>query len=87
MTMQAMLVNAQGKAEESQSLYKRIREEAAAGPFYPIGGQAQTKKQTITRAQYEAMPYEDRHKFFSDGGAVVDEIEQGAAPLCQIKFA
>lgn len=78
LSMKAQLDEAQAKVGEAQALYDSMKAAAATGEaaakFAPAAGsgKAEAKKQ-LTRAEYEALPFADRHAFFKDGGEIVEE--------------
>jgi hypothetical protein len=70
---------AQAQAEEALKLYQSMQAAAVtsehAAKFVPVSedaGKEQGGKKVITRAEYEAMAYAERHAFFQAGGQIVD---------------
>ncbi len=74
------LDEAKQAAEEANQLYTSARDaddgdpDAAARKFIPTGDGSKLASGTkeITRAEYEAMEYKDRHDYLQSGGAIVD---------------
>lgn len=89
MGMRAELDAAQTEAEAANELYVTARDESAEEPeadpnanarkFVPVSADAKKAAdegvKQITRAQYEAMDYAERHAFLKAGGAIVDQLD------------
>jgi len=81
MGLKSMLDDTETKADATNALYqsmvKAASTGAAAAKFAPENnGQEAQEKKVITRASYEALDFEARHKFFADGGSVVDTLDE-----------
>jgi hypothetical protein len=69
---------AQAQAEEALKLYQSMQSAAVtsehAAKFVPVDETAAETagggKKAITRAEYEAMPFAERHAFFKAGGQI-----------------
>lgn len=80
MSRRGELEAAQAKAGEAVKLYEAMKaaaqtgEASAAAKFVPVDESAkvQDEKKTVTRAEYEAMAYDERHAFFKAGGQIVE---------------
>jgi hypothetical protein len=81
MGLKSTLDDAEAKASQANELYQSIVKAAstgaAAAKFVPVSNAepAQGKK-VITREAYEALDFQARHKFFEDGGSVVDALAE-----------
>lgn len=75
---------AKAEAEQANEAYVSTRDAMAeadenARKFVPVSDEAEKaagKGKTLTRAEYEKLPYEERHAFFKAGGALVDELAE-----------
>lgn len=82
MALKSALDDAEVKASAANELYLSMRKAAstgdAAAKFVPASGAAENaqEKKVITRAEYEALDFEARHKFFKNGGSVVDALAE-----------
>ncbi len=82
MALKSALDDAEAKANAANELYLSMRKAAstgdAAAKFVPASGAVENapEKKIITRAEYEALDFEARHKFFKDGGTVVDALAE-----------
>jgi hypothetical protein len=79
MALKSTLDDAEAKASQANELYqsmvKAASTGAAAAKFVPVSSATQTQdKKVITRADYENLDFQARHKFFEDGGSVVDAL-------------
>ena len=79
LAMRPALDEAKTKAVEANSLYVVMRDasttsDGAARNFVPVPGAEAVGKKVISRAQFEALDYGERHTFFKDGGTVVDKL-------------
>jgi hypothetical protein len=80
MTRRGELEDAQAKATEAERLYEAMKAawaqgDNAAAKFVPVDETAAKEAsgaRAITRAEYEAMSFENRHAFFKSGGTIVD---------------
>lgn len=75
------LDEAKAEANDANLLYISMRdaspgEDSPARLFVPVSDDAQHQKKVITRAEYEALTYEARYKFYKDGGTIVDEASE-----------
>lgn len=78
------LDEAKQAADEANLLYVSARDaddgdpDAAARKFVPTGDGSKLASGTkeITRAEYEAMEYKERHDYLTSGGAIVDNLAE-----------
>lgn len=80
--MRAELDAAKAEADAANATYLTAREVAQTGAddnarkFVPVGQKPTDQTKQITRSEYEAMDYADRHAFFKAGGSIVDNPGQ-----------
>jgi hypothetical protein len=73
---------AKEEARQANDLYVSMRDAQAgsdehARRFVPVGDVAQKAgAKEITRAEYEAMDYAERHTYLKNGGAIVDHLSE-----------
>lgn len=86
MAMRVELEGAQARAAEADGLYASMKaasdrgEAGEAARFVPVNEGAEkvagSAAKQITRAEYEAMAFGDRHAFLKAGGAIVDQLPE-----------
>jgi hypothetical protein len=80
MALKPALDEAEAKATAANELYQSMVKAAstgdAAAKFVPANAEQAQEKKVITRADYETLDFEARHKFFKNGGSVVDALAE-----------
>lgn len=78
------LDEAKAKAAEANAVYVSMRdasmdENEHARKFVPVSGgaaKAVSQGKVMSRAEYEQLPYDERHAFFKEGGVLVDKLPE-----------